>query len=72
MKKEKELRVGQNVTEKEILRMGWKKKNFYLTLTVFHKGEKTLFFNPATEKVDQVSKNNRRKGLKKIFNGNGK
>lgn len=63
----KELRAGQKITEKELLKRGWKKKSSYKTLIVFHKGEKTLFFNPEIEKIDQISKNNRRKGLKKIF-----
>lgn len=68
----KKLKTGQEITEEELLGMGWKKKNSYLTLTVFHNGEKTLFFDPVTRKINQLSKNNRRKGLRKIFNGNGK
>jgi len=51
---EKELKEGQEITQKELFKMGWEKIGPYSEFVVFCKGEKTLFFDPKRKKIERI------------------
>ena len=51
---EKELKAGQEITWEELSRKGWEKMRWYAHLIAFCKGERVLFFDPKTKKIDQI------------------
>ena len=51
---EKELKENQEITQGELSRRGWKKMGWYANLIAFYKGERTLFFDPESRKIDQI------------------
>jgi hypothetical protein len=53
-KMEKELKEGQEITQKELFKMGWEKIGPYSEFVVFCKGEKTLFFDPKRKKIERI------------------
>ena len=50
----KGLKEGQEITQSELFRKEWEKIGPYSRFVVFCKGEKTLFFDPETGKINQI------------------
>ena len=51
---EKELKEGQKISQPDLSREGWEKMGWYANLIAFYRGERTLFFDPETGKIDQI------------------